>query len=101
MAPLAECGWDDGRFLAKETSDSEPAILANRALVYIDELAPQVNVGVFRGVPAGKLVGKQGGVACPGSVDNSQGLSSRASRYRSTIYWLRTYVCNCSRTEFG
>lgn len=38
VAWLVECGWDDGRFLAKETSESEPAILANRALVYIDEL---------------------------------------------------------------
>jgi DNA-binding NarL/FixJ family response regulator len=38
VARLVERGWDDGRFLAEETSESAPAIMANWALVYIDEL---------------------------------------------------------------
>jgi DNA-binding CsgD family transcriptional regulator len=35
---LVERGWDDGRFLAEETSESAPAIMASWALGYIDEL---------------------------------------------------------------
>jgi DNA-binding NarL/FixJ family response regulator len=35
---LVECGWDDGRFLAEETSEAMPLIMAVIALVHIDEL---------------------------------------------------------------
>jgi tetratricopeptide (TPR) repeat protein len=39
VACLVQRGWDDGRFLAEETSEALPAILAVSALVHIDELA--------------------------------------------------------------
>jgi DNA-binding CsgD family transcriptional regulator len=38
VARLVERGWDDGRFLAEETSEDLPATLAVSALVHIDEL---------------------------------------------------------------
>ncbi|MGB6162647.1 MAG: AAA family ATPase [Pseudonocardiaceae bacterium] len=38
VARLVERGWDDGRFLAEETSEAVPAIMAIFALIQIDEL---------------------------------------------------------------
>jgi DNA-binding NarL/FixJ family response regulator len=38
VARLVERGWDDGRFLAEETSEALPVIMAGWALVPIDEL---------------------------------------------------------------
>ncbi|MGH3847257.1 MAG: ATP-binding protein, partial [Pseudonocardiaceae bacterium] len=38
VARLVERGWDNGRFLAEETSEAPPAIMAVSALVHIDEL---------------------------------------------------------------
>lgn len=38
MARLVERGWDDRRFLAEETSEAVPALMAVFALFYIDEL---------------------------------------------------------------
>jgi len=38
VAGLVERGWDDGRFLAEETAEAVPAIMAVFALVQIDEL---------------------------------------------------------------
>jgi DNA-binding NarL/FixJ family response regulator len=38
VAQLVERGWDDGRFLAEETSEAVAAIMAVLALVQIDEL---------------------------------------------------------------
>ena len=38
VARLVERGWDDGRFLAEETSEAVPAIMAVLALIQIDEL---------------------------------------------------------------
>ncbi|MGH3523021.1 MAG: hypothetical protein ACRDU4_09360, partial [Mycobacterium sp.] len=38
VARLVERGWDDGRFLAEETSEAVPVIMAVLALVQIDEL---------------------------------------------------------------
>jgi DNA-binding CsgD family transcriptional regulator len=38
IAGLVERGWDEGQFLAEETSDPLPAILAVLALTFIDEL---------------------------------------------------------------
>jgi DNA-binding NarL/FixJ family response regulator len=38
VAGLVERGWDDGRFVAEETCEVKPAILAVLALTYTDEL---------------------------------------------------------------
>ena len=38
IAALVEGGWDDGRFLAEETSEILPAILAIWALILVDDL---------------------------------------------------------------